>query len=64
MPNLLKFVKPMRKRDCMADAIADRSWAHAFSGVPSVAAITEFMDLWARLREVQVAQGNADTVRW
>jgi hypothetical protein len=55
MPNLLKFVKPMRKRDCMADAIADRSWAHAFSGVPSVAAITEFMDLWARLREVQVA---------
>jgi hypothetical protein len=63
-PNLMTFVKPARKNDSVAFALENHVWTMAFSGEPSVLAIAEFMDLWARLTGVTLTQGNMDSVKW
>jgi hypothetical protein len=63
-PNLFKFVKPKRRADTVAVALENHVWTTAMTGIPSVPAIAEFVELWDRLREVQLTEGTADEVQW
>jgi hypothetical protein len=63
-PNLMKFVKPARKNDTVAQALTDNAWTQAFRGIPSVPAIVEFMGLWATMREAPALHEEPDCARW
>jgi hypothetical protein len=63
-PNLMKLVKPARKNDSVAQALAGNAWIQAIRGTPSVSAIVEFMGLWATLREAPALQEEPDNARW
>jgi hypothetical protein len=63
-PNLFKFVKTARKTDTVAAAMENQAWTRAIARVPSVPAIAEFVDLWARTCETHLTQGATDEVKW
>jgi hypothetical protein len=63
-PSLWSFVEPARKNDTVADALEDHAWTSSFRGVPSVQTVVEFVDLWAWLRDVALAQNEPDRTRW
>jgi hypothetical protein len=63
-PNLMKFVKPARRKDSVAKALANNDWIQAIRGTPSVPAIVEFLGLWAALREAPALQEGPDSARW
>jgi hypothetical protein len=62
--NLFKFVKQARKADTVAVALENHAWTRAITGIPSVPAIAEFVDLWARIRETHLTEGTVDEVKW
>jgi hypothetical protein len=63
-PNLFEFVKMARKTNTVAAAMENQAWTWAIAGVPSVPAIAEFVDLWARTCKTHLSQGATDEVKW
>jgi hypothetical protein len=47
-----------------AAALANQAWTRSISGVPSVSAIVDFMDLWDCLAGITLSQESRDTVSW
>jgi hypothetical protein len=63
-PNLMKFVKPTRRNDSVEVTLEAEDWTQSISGVPTVPAIAELMDILARVCDVQLTQAGADSIRW
>lgn len=62
-PALFQFIKPAAKARTVASALLDGSWAHDFSGSPSIPAIAEFFELWDLLRYMTLSE-VPDAVSW
>jgi hypothetical protein len=58
---LMKFVRPARRYDSVGVALTKWAWTRSISGTPSMPAIAEYMDILARLSEVQLTQARPET---
>lgn len=60
-PTVFAAVPKRRRSTSVADALNNRAWVHQIAGPRTMRLLTEFMDLWGIVEQVQLTPGVPNT---